>query len=58
MAVKRRFVGPSGAIFVPNVPDDTIAVLVASGEWTEVVPAPESIDQPKPKRAPRVRQAD
>ena len=57
MAEKRRLVGPSGAIFVPNVPADTIAFMLKTGEWTEV-PAPEPADPPKPKRAPRVRQAD
>lgn len=51
-ADKRRFVGPSGAIFVPNVPDDTIEVMVASGEWTPLAePA-----KPEPKR-PRSRKA-
>jgi hypothetical protein len=32
----RRFVGPAGAVFVPHplVDEDTIAVKVASGEWT------------------------
>ena len=54
---KRRLIGPGGAAFVPNVDEQTVALMVASGEWTEV-PAPDLTDPPKPKRAPRVRQAD
>ena len=34
--MKIRMRGPEGAIFVPNVPASTIAVKVASGEWTPV----------------------
>lgn len=34
MVDKRRFVGPNGAVFVPNVADDTIEFMVAKGEWT------------------------
>lgn len=44
MAGKRRFVGPDGAVFVPNVSDDTIDVMVAKGEWTPVETKP---DKPK-----------
>jgi hypothetical protein len=33
VAEKKRFVGPSGAVFVPNVADDTIEQMVRDGEW-------------------------
>lgn len=36
MAGKRRFIGPSGGIFVPNVPEDTIAQHIKDGIWTPV----------------------
>ena len=36
MAEKRRFIGPGGGVFVPNVDDDTIALRVQSGEWEPV----------------------
>lgn len=36
MADKRRFVGPDGAVFVPNVADDTIDYMVKTGQWTPV----------------------
>lgn len=36
MAGKQRFRGPEGAIFVPNVPEDTIAFQVAAGIWSPV----------------------
>ena len=47
---KRRFVGPGGAVFVPNVPDDTIEQMVRDGEWTpyeEPKPAPVKRDKRK-----------
>lgn len=49
MAGKRRFIGPSGAVFVPNVDELTIKQMVAAGEWTPV-PAPEA---PKKSAAPK-----
>lgn len=57
---KRRFRGPGGALFVPNVDDETIAVMVEAGEWTPVEgessPAsPVSSPKPKPKPAPAGR---
>lgn len=45
---KRRLVGPYGAVFVPNVDDDTIRVKLASGEWQELVV---EIDEAKPAAA-------
>jgi hypothetical protein len=38
MADKRRFRGPSGAVFVPHetVDEVTIKTLVDAGEWTPV----------------------
>jgi hypothetical protein len=38
MADKRRFRGPSGAVFVPHetVDEVTIKTLVEAGEWTPV----------------------
>lgn len=48
MAGKRRFVGPGGGVFVPNVDDETIEQMVESGEW---VPVEESTPSaPKPAR--------
>jgi len=44
----RRFKGPSGAVFVPNVPDDTIALKVQAGEWTPLEVA-ESAEPVEPK---------
>ena len=41
MGDKRRFVGPAGAVFVPNVDELTIKQMVDAGQWTAVVPAPE-----------------
>lgn len=49
MAGKRRFVGPGGAVFVPNVPEDTIEQQVAAGIWT---PVAESL----PRSVPAVQQ--
>ena len=41
---KRRFVGPTGAVFVPNVADDTIEQMVRDGEWAPFVePEPEPV---------------
>mgnify|MGYP001579717470 CR=1 FL=1 len=37
MADKRRFVGPSGAVFVPNVDDTTIDQMVRDGQWKPFV---------------------
>jgi len=54
MAAKRRFRGPGGAVFVPHptVDESTIAMAVASGEWTPV-------EEPKPaKRAPAKPKSD
>lgn len=48
MTDKRRFVGPSGAVFVPNVPEDTIEQMVRDGEWK---PIPEPKPEPKPVRS-------
>jgi hypothetical protein len=42
MAVKRRFVGPGGAVFVPNVPEDTIEQMVRDGLW-------KPFEEPKPE---------
>lgn len=42
---KRRYVGPGGAVFVPNVDEVTIRLKVAAGEWKPV--------EDKPKRVPR-----
>lgn len=47
---KRRFVGPGGAVFVPNVPDDTVELKVKAGEWTPVEPTPERKEPAAPKR--------
>lgn len=38
MADKRRFVGPGGGVFVPNVDDQTIEQMVKAGHWTPVEP--------------------
>lgn len=51
MPDKKRFVGPFGAIFVPNVPDDTIEVMVKAGEWRAY--APPTKPEPVPRRKPR-----
>lgn len=45
MAEKRRYVGPAGAVFVPNVDDETIRGKVSAGEWKPFV-------EPKPEPAP------
>ena len=37
MAAKRRFVSSGGAVFVPNVPEDTIEQMVRDGEWKPFV---------------------
>ena len=44
---KRRFVGESGGVFVPNVSEDTVDFMVSSGQWTEV--------DEKPKAAPKAK---
>lgn len=49
-ADKRRLVGPGGAVFVPNVDEDTIQLRLASGEWSEL-PKPKA--EPKPERSER-----
>lgn len=36
MAEKRRFIGPGGGVFVPNVDDETIRQKIKSGEWEPV----------------------
>lgn len=41
MAGKRRFVGPNGAVFVPNVADDTIEHMVKTGQWSPAETKPE-----------------
>lgn len=46
MGDKRRFVGPDGAVFVPNVADDTIEHMVSTGQWT---PVEETKKPAKPK---------
>lgn len=55
MTDKRRFVGPSGGVFVPHptVDEVSIATAVASGEWTPVV---EKLATPQPvKKTARKR---
>lgn len=52
--IKRRFRSTeSGAVFVPNVDEATIRLMVAAGAWIEV-PAPA---EPKPKTTRRRRAA-
>ena len=51
----RRFVGPSGAVFVPHqlIDEDTIQSKVDSGEWTPVVEkssAKKAASKPSPKK--------
>jgi hypothetical protein len=48
---KRRFTAEQG-VFVPNVSDDTIDFMVASGQWT---PVPD--EKPK-KAAPKAKSED
>lgn len=41
MAGKRRLVGPNGAVFVPNVAEDTIQHMLKTGQWSELEEIPE-----------------
>lgn len=48
----RRFVGPSGAVFVPHslIDEVTIARNVEAGEWTPVEPRPVKKAAPAPPK--------
>lgn len=50
---KRRYIGPNGGVFVPNVDEATVAVMVAAGEWREIPPSP-VVDRPV-RRKPQTR---
>jgi hypothetical protein len=49
MADKKRYVGPGGALFVPNVSEDTIDQMVRDGEW-KPLPEPSTPLPRKPRK--------
>lgn len=49
MADKKRYVGPGGAVFVPNVSQDTIDQMVRDGEWKPLPEPTPPIVKPRKK---------